>query len=498
MSRDSPLEQDARPQEPMAQKMDADEPVVGGVRDTAQQAQAASENTPPPPEPLTEPQEPQKPLPDLRQGLPSTFDIEFGKTRDQANQEEGFDLTEQRQPRSREEQNYDRNRSAYETSLDRRRAQMANYLYASILLGALGTALYLSRPFSFREEPPSAFSAEETTGWSPAAMYARLRARLGSQMGYYTEPTFEQLLPDMPANQRSPFTLVLSLEDLMIHSTWDREHGYRTAKRPGVDYFIRYLSQYYELVLFTSVPVAMADPVIRKLDPHHFMWPLGREATKYDGGDYVKDLAYLNRPLSKTLIIDTHAPHVKNQPENAIILPKWSGDPKDSHTKDLVALIPFLEYIANMGIEDVRPVLKSFESCKDNIPAEFARREAIAREEFLAQRAAEGGGRPRRSGFGSLAGALGIKGGPAPGSLVYGEDGKTVAEGLKEGKMPSDQIREQGQRGYEFLEKQIREHGEQWLREEAEEQKKMMDAQMQDMKRGYFSWFGGKGGRGKE
>lgn len=41
--------------------------------------------------------------------------------------------------------------------------------------------------------------------------------------------------------------------------------------------------------------------------------------------------------------------------------------------------------------------------------------------------------------------------------------------------MLSDQIREQGQKQYEFLEKQIRENGEKWLREEEEEQKKLME-----------------------
>ena len=50
-----------------------------------------------------------------------------------------------------------------------------------------------------------------------------------------------------------------------------------------------------------------------------------------------------------------------------------------------------------------------------------------------------------------------------------------------------------GQRQYEFLEKQIREHGQQWLKEEEEEQKKMMEAQVRDMKKGgFFGWFGGK------
>jgi import inner membrane translocase subunit TIM50 len=79
------------------------------------------------------------------------------------------------------------------------------------------------------------------------------------------------------------------LEDLLVHSEWSREHGWRTAKRPGVDYFLRYLSQYYELVIFTTVRSSDADPIIRKLDPFHVvMWPLFREATRYEKGEYIK------------------------------------------------------------------------------------------------------------------------------------------------------------------------------------------------------------------
>ena len=68
-----------------------------------------------------------------------------------------------------------------------------------------------------------------------------------------------------------------------------REHGWRLAKRPGVDYFLRYLQQYYELVIFTSLPSYIADPMIKKLDPYHIvLWPLFREATRYQNGEYVK------------------------------------------------------------------------------------------------------------------------------------------------------------------------------------------------------------------
>ncbi|EMC99767.1 hypothetical protein BAUCODRAFT_30172 [Baudoinia panamericana UAMH 10762] len=505
----APLDEEGKTQEPLAQKADVDEPTAGSIRDRVHDAQAKAENTPPPPESEAADPPPQQPLPDLRQGIPSTFDFEFGAGRNQqqqqqrdniqserpSEQQEGVDVTTtppREDQREREQRDYDR--SAYETSLDRRRAAMANWLYAGLLFSVLAGAFYLARPYDMRETAPSHLAPDDATGWSPRKLYARMRARLGSQVGYYTEPTFPKLLPDIPEAQRQPYTLVLSLEDLMIHSTWDRKHGYRTAKRPGIDYFIRYLSQYYELVLFTSVPLSIADPVIKKLDPYHFiMWPLGREATKYEGGEYVKDLSYLNRPLSKTIIIDTEKGHVKNQPENAIVLPKWSGDPKDAHTGDLVRLIPFLEYVATMSTDDVRPVLKSFEG--SDIAAEFARREALAREKFLAQLHAERAKRPAFS-IGSLASGLGVKNAGMMGGGMVLADGQSVAEGLAKGKMLSDQIREQGQKQYEAIERQIAEHGAQWLREEEEEQKRMMEVQMRDMKNAPGGWMAGVFGGG--
>ena len=55
---------------------------------------------------------------------------------------------------------------------------------------------------------------------------------------------------------------------------------------------------------------------------------------------FAKDLSYLNRDLSKVIMLDTDPDHVSTHPENAVVLPKWKGDPKD---KGLVAIIPFLE-----------------------------------------------------------------------------------------------------------------------------------------------------------
>lgn len=503
----------ASAQEPVAQKKDIDEPPADNVRSQAQNAQAGAENSTQP-DPNAEPapaeaQASSKPLPDLTKGIPSTFDFEFGgakkdpKVEDaERAQNEAADMAQMEAEAAESAggrgnkggeggDSKEYSRSDYETSLDRRRYQTFNHMFLAALATGVAGGAYFTRPFGADEEVPAGLDPELASGWGPSKMYARVRARTGNQLGYYTEPSFPKLLPTVPESQRQPFTLVLSLEDLMIHTTWDRKNGYRTAKRPGIDYFIRYLSQYYELVLFTSVPIAMADPVIKKLDPFHFiMWPLGREATKYENGQYVKDLEYLNRDLSKTIIIDTQAQHVKNQPSNAIVLDKWNGDPKDPHTKDLVGLIPFLEYVATMGIDDVRPVIKSFEG--KEIPEEFMRRENEARKRFQEQLEQQNKKAPKFSLGGMLGANLGIKGDKMGGGMVLA-DGQSVAEGLAQGKMLSDQIREQGQKQYMHLEKQIQEHGAQWLKEEEEETKKLMDAQVKEMKSGAFSWFGGGG-----
>ncbi|EOD46575.1 NLI interacting factor [Neofusicoccum parvum] len=431
----------------------------------------------------------QKPLPDLRHGIPSTFAEEFLKSTPSSKEEAPEpkpNVTEDPEAESSAGGGGDREggelpKSAYETSTDRRRNLYANITMVMAGVFAVSGGLFLGREWESEEEARQ--HHDIPGGWSPSAVYARARARLSGSLGYYTEPAFPKLLPEV--DPAPPFTLVLSLEDLLVHSEWTREHGWRFAKRPGVDYFLRYLCQYYELVIFTSLPMANADPVIRKLDPFHVvMWPLFREATRYEKGQYVKDLSYLNRDLSKTIIIDTKAEHVKNQPENAVILNPWKGERND---KGLVSLIPFLEYVATMGITDVRTALKSFEG-KD-IATEFAAREKKAREAFHKQLEEEKARKPRRSGMSALAGALGMKP-TSQGGLIVGEE--SAAEGFAKGKMLSDQIRERGMKQYEMMEKEIRENGEKWLKEMAEEEKKAQEEQMKSMKSGLFGFLGSK------
>ena len=198
-----------------------------------------------------------------------------------------------------------------------------------------------------------------------------------------------------------------------------------------------------------------------------------------------QDLSYLNRPLNKVVSIDTDPSHTQAQAENAIIIPRWTGDPND---KELIALIPFLEYTAAMGLDDTRKVIASFQG--KHIPTEFALREAETRKRFNEQNSIQ-----RRSGrrfnMGSLGSSLGIRADQGLMQLPPGE--MSVTEGLERGMMLHDIIRQRGQKNYEAMEKEINENKEDWLRMQKEDEEKQRQEQMQGLKKGIFGWWRGDG-----
>ncbi|CAO3592537.1 unnamed protein product [Absidia cylindrospora] len=145
----------------------------------------------------------------------------------------------------------------------------------------------------------------------------------------------------LPEPYRRPYTLVINLDETLVYSTWSREHGWRHAKRPGVDYFLSYLSQFYEIVIFTSQPAMNAMPILDKLDPYQYaMYRLYRDGTRYVDGKYIKDISHLNRDLSKVIIMDSNPAAFSMQPENGVALKPWKGEANDS---GLLDYIPFLE-----------------------------------------------------------------------------------------------------------------------------------------------------------
>jgi import inner membrane translocase subunit TIM50 len=225
-------------------------------------------------------EEPQIPFYDLTKGIPSTIDAEL-KGSSKQEPKEGADQEGAATSSSGGRGERRMPASAYETSVDRRRNKLTMATLAAMGVAGLLGVIYFGRDWDSEEESEAHPDAK--------SFFDRMQARLGSSLDHYTEPAFPKLLPDPDPSIERPYTLVLSLEDLLMHSEWTREHGWRIAKRPGVDYFIRYLSQYYEIAIFTSLPSMTGGPVVQKLDPYRIVpWYLFREATKYKNGEYIK------------------------------------------------------------------------------------------------------------------------------------------------------------------------------------------------------------------
>jgi Dullard-like phosphatase family protein len=187
-------------------------------------------------------------------------------------------------------------------------------------------------------------------------MAMQMRADVEERVRFFTEPSREKLLPDPvpPFPGAQPLrTLVIELEDTLVHSSYNRNFGWRVAKRPGAEAFLAYMSSFYEIVIFTSGLSSYADPILNKLDPNKYYvsYRLYRAETKYEAGVHVKDLAHLNRDMSRVILVDNDPAHFKYQPENAIQIPKWSDDPDDTALLDL---IPFLEELVHDDVVDVR------------------------------------------------------------------------------------------------------------------------------------------------
>ena len=190
------------------------------------------------------------------------------------------------------------------------------------------------------------------------------------------EPVFEKLLPDpYTGPEAKPYTLVIDLDRFLISHQWDAVNArWKVAKRPGADLFLYYMAHLYEVVVFSSLSQFEAEPIMEKLDPYQFIsYRLYRFATKYENGLYKKDIAKLNRDLSKVLIFGFD-PVFEAFPDNFLKVGPWEGDPAD---KTLEKSLDFLEALAFSNSPDIRPVIKAFESGQNMLDAYEKRQEDL-------------------------------------------------------------------------------------------------------------------------
>ncbi|KAF2759651.1 hypothetical protein EJ05DRAFT_305702 [Pseudovirgaria hyperparasitica] len=129
---------------------------------------------------------------------------------------------------------------------------------------------------------------------------------------------------------------------------------YYVHKRPHCDEFLRKVSKWYNLIVFTASVQEYADPVINwlELERKYFCQRLYRQHCTFRNGSYIKDLTHVEPDLSKVMILDNSPMSYVFHEDNAIPIEGWISDPTDN---DLLHLIPFLEGL--QYVTDVRALL---------------------------------------------------------------------------------------------------------------------------------------------
>ena len=165
--------------------------------------------------------------------------------------------------------------------------------------------------------------------------------------------------PFLPKKEpKYKYSLILDLDETIVHYIKYRNSEY-VQVRPYLDDFIKELSDYYEIIIFTASYQNYADLAINGIDiDKRIKYRLYRQHTMKIGNTIIKDLSKLGRDLKKIIIIDNCSENYSLQPKNGINLIDFTGNNNDDILlylkKDLIDL-----YKKNP--DDVRPYLKQIQ-----------------------------------------------------------------------------------------------------------------------------------------
>ncbi|XP_072457522.1 CTD small phosphatase-like protein 2 [Notamacropus eugenii] len=126
--------------------------------------------------------------------------------------------------------------------------------------------------------------------------------------------------------------------------------------RPHTREFLEILSQFFQIIIFTTAKRDYAEPITDVLDPHKKLirGRLFQDDCICLQGHYVKDLKVLGQDLTRTVVLTDSLKAFPYQMDNQLLIPGWQGDSED---QELSKLLPFLERLSHL--DDVRPELWS-------------------------------------------------------------------------------------------------------------------------------------------
>ncbi len=181
----------------------------------------------------------------------------------------------------------------------------------------------------------------------------------------------ELLLPPKEKEFEDKKTLILDLDETLVHSSFvpfenndiilnvDFEsvmYNIYVMVRPGAIEFLKKVSKYFEVIIFTASIAKYALPLLDILDQEKkIKYRLTREHCTFLNGIYIKELKKLNRNLKDLIIVDNSPLAYAFDSDNGLPIKTWYEDKKDN---ELEKIFPILEFLSKT--KDVRMYINKF------------------------------------------------------------------------------------------------------------------------------------------
>lgn len=213
---------------------------------------------------------------------------------------------------------------------------------------------------------------------------APLASAGSSSISGQAQPKYEGILPPQDPAHRGRMTVVLDMDETLLHSQFETKNTYRQEeeresttrsadfkfqlrldadsppetvkvfKRPGLDNFLKTLSEHFEVVVFTAAVPLYAKPVLDRADKtgciRHRLY---RSSTvTFRGQPHVKDIAQLGRDMNKVVLIDNNPCAMLATPDNVIPILSFYDSPTDSELPKVLKLL-----LEMKELDDIRPFL---------------------------------------------------------------------------------------------------------------------------------------------
>jgi Dullard-like phosphatase family protein len=179
------------------------------------------------------------------------------------------------------------------------------------------------------------------------------------------------LLPPQDRRDRGKLTVVLDIDETLIHTTRKHEkvdsldafaikvfdEVFTVLKRPSLDLFLARAAEKYELISFTAGVEEYSKAVLLEIDPkgQYFKHCLFRQhCAQVSPTAIVKDLRILNRCATRMVLVDNTLSNFILQPENGVPITTFVDDAADNALNVLLEFLTCLE-----AAKDVRIPLRA-------------------------------------------------------------------------------------------------------------------------------------------